>query len=128
MTFRSIIPRLPVRDLQRTLAFYCGPIGFDIDILWPDDNPTFAIVKHGDVSIGFFIGDEHRPATIGYAELYIAVQDASALANTLRQHVRIEWGPEVYSYGRREFAIRDPDSYLLIFTEETDDAPTTPEP
>jgi hypothetical protein len=42
--------------------------------------------------------------------------------------VPIEWGPEVYSYGRREFAVRDPDGYLVIFTEPTDEAPTTTEP
>jgi hypothetical protein len=36
--------------------------------------------------------------------------------------VPIEWGPEVYFYGRREFAVRDPDGYLLIFTEPTDEA------
>jgi hypothetical protein len=34
----------------------------------------------------------------------------------------------VYSYGRREFAIRDPDRYVIIFTEPTDDPPTTSEP
>ena len=36
----------------------------------------------------------------------------------------IEWGPEVYWYGRREFAIRDPSGYLIIFSEATTDPPT----
>ena len=49
------------------------------------------------------------------------------LHKSLLDRVTIEWGPEVYSYGRREFAIRDPDSYLLIFTEATEDPPTCPE-
>jgi hypothetical protein len=40
----------------------------------------------------------------------------------------IEWDPEVYSYRRREFAVRDPNGYLLIFTETTNDPPTTDEP
>jgi hypothetical protein len=30
----------------------------------------------------------------------------------------------VYQYGRREFAIRDPNGYMIIFTEQTDDPPT----
>jgi hypothetical protein len=34
--------------------------------------------------------------------------------------------PEVYHNGCREFAIRDPDGYLIIFTEETDDPPACP--
>jgi hypothetical protein len=36
--------------------------------------------------------------------------------------------PEIYSSGRREFAIRDPDRYLIIFTEPTDEPTTTREP
>jgi len=28
----------------------------------------------------------------------------------------IEWGPEVYGYGRREFAIKDCNGYTLTFS------------
>jgi hypothetical protein len=38
--------------------------------------------------------------------------------------VATEWRPEVYWYGRREYAIWDPSGYLLSFSEETDDPPT----
>lgn len=61
-------------------------------------------------------------------ELSIEVIDARALHALLEPTVPIEWGPEVYSYGRREFAIRDPDRYVIIFTEPTDEPPTTSEP
>ena len=37
---------------------------------------------------------------------------------------KVEWGPEVYAYGRREFAVRDPTGAMLIFSEETDDPAT----
>ena len=40
----------------------------------------------------------------------------------------MEWGPEVYSYGCREFAVRDPEGHTVIFTEATADEPTTDEP
>ncbi len=128
MTFADIIPRLPVADLRRTLAFYQGTLGFHIDVRWPDDSPSFAVLTRDKASAGFFLLDEHRPGVIGYAELYIEVPDARALHATLQGQVPIEWGPEVYSYGRREFAIRDPDSYLLIFSEPTEEPPTTAEP
>lgn len=48
----------------------------------------------------------------------------------VERHERIEgkaevlWGPEVYSYGMREFAIKDPNGYQLAFCEPTDDPPT----
>lgn len=65
---------------------------------------------------------------IGYAELYIEVTDSQMLHDSVKTRLPIEWGPEVYSYRRREFAVRDPDGYLLIFTETTNDPPTTDEP
>jgi hypothetical protein len=32
-------------------------------------------------------------------------------------NAKIECGPKVYSYGRREFAIKDCNGYLLAFSE-----------
>src|SRR5882757_368441 len=95
--FSGVIPRLPVSDLQRTIKFYRGMLGFTVDVLWPETDPSFAIVKRGHTSIGFFLLDEHRPGTIGYAELYIEVSGARALHSSLADRVPIEWGPEVYS-------------------------------
>lgn len=46
-----------------------------------------------------------------------------ALYATIAGNVAIEWGPEAYSYGRREFAIKDPNGYLLVFSERTKDPP-----
>ena len=126
--FSQLTPRLPVSSLSRTIAFYRAHLGFDIDVAWPDPEPTFAILRRDGVAIGFFEPTEHQPGPIGYAELYIEVADARGLHARLEVAVPIEWGPEVYSYGRREFAIRDPDQYLIIFTQPTDERPTTPEP
>ncbi len=127
-TFSHVIPRLPVISIPRTIAFYTQILGFEVDVLWPDEEPTFVIVRRDDVSVGFFLPDEHRPDVGGYAELYVEVADMAPLIALIGTRVPIEWGPEVYSYGRREFAIRDPDSYLIVFTEPTDDPPTTAEP
>ena len=38
--------------------------------------------------------------------------------------IAVEWGPEVYGYGRREFAIKDCNGYLLTFSAPTSDPPT----
>jgi catechol 2,3-dioxygenase-like lactoylglutathione lyase family enzyme len=123
--FNGVIPRLPVADLGRTIAYYTGLLGFEASVLWPEMHPTFAILERDAVSLGFFTPDAHRGAvTIGTADLYLATEDVRALHAAIRDRVTIEWGPEVYFYGRREFAVRDPDGYLLIFTEPTDDPPT----
>lgn len=126
--FADIAPRLPVVDLQRAIAFYEGSLGFRVEVIWPDSAPKFVLLKRDDVTVGLFEPMEGQPNSIGYAELYIEVRDALALHNELSKHLAIEWGPEVYSYGRREFAVRDPDSYLVIFTQPTDEPATTDEP
>jgi catechol 2,3-dioxygenase-like lactoylglutathione lyase family enzyme len=124
----GVTPRLPVEDLGRTVAFYTRVLGFQVSVLWPDDQPTFVILDRDAVSLGFFTPDALRGAvTIGTADLYIATEDVLAQHTIIKDVVPIEWGPEVYFYGRREFAVRDPDGYLLIFTEPTDDPPTYPE-
>jgi catechol 2,3-dioxygenase-like lactoylglutathione lyase family enzyme len=121
----GVTPRLPVADLARTVGFYTRLLGFQISALWPEDRPTFAMLDRDAVSLGFFAPDAQRgTVTIGTADLYIATEDVQAMHASLKDIVPIEWGPEVYFYGRREFAVRDPDGYLLIFTEPTDDPPT----
>jgi hypothetical protein len=39
-----------------------------------------------------------------------------ALHANIAGKVPIEWGPEVYDYGRLEFAIKDCNGYLLTFS------------
>jgi catechol 2,3-dioxygenase-like lactoylglutathione lyase family enzyme len=126
--FTRIVPRLPVTDLARSVAFYRDVLGFRTDVLWPDDAPWFAILERDGVGVGLFVPTAENPVTAGYAELYIDVTDARLLHQRVKDRVAIEWGPEVYTYGRREFALRDPDGYLVIFSKETDDPPTTAEP
>jgi catechol 2,3-dioxygenase-like lactoylglutathione lyase family enzyme len=126
--FNGVIPRLPVASLERTIDFYVGILGFSVSVLYPDDRPTFCILDRDNVSLGFFTSEATGGvATIGSADLYLAVDDVLGLHGQLQEQLPIEWGPEVYFYGRREFAIRDPDGYLLIFTEPTDDPPSCPD-
>lgn len=123
--FNRITPRVPVIDLRRTIEFYTATLDFHVSVLWSKDNPTFCILDRDEISIGFFVPDEHRPLSKpGGSDLYIEVRDVQNLHDSLKGKVPIEWGPEVYFYGRREFAILDPDGYLVIFSEETDDTPT----
>lgn len=122
--FFQVTPRVPVTDLRRTIDFYTQILGFTEDVVWPEDQPTFCILARDTVSLGFFVPDGCRTgAKQGTCDLYIEVDGVRELHTELKDKLKIEWGPEVYSYGRREFAFRDPDGYLIILTEETDDPP-----
>lgn len=132
-----LTPRLPVVELERTIDFYTRRLGFAIDVLWPETRPTFAILCRDAASVAFFERDDPEPAPVRSdpepapargAELYIETDDVRAVYESVDGAVSVEWGPEVYSYGRLEFGLRDPDGYLVIFTEPTDEPPTTGEP
>src|SRR5262245_45950934 len=128
LEFVQVIPRLPTRDLRATIAFYTTILGFVTNVQWPEDAPTFVILTRDGTSVGFFEPNEHQPGPPGYAELYIEVTDARSLHAVVAARAAIEWGPEVYAYGRREFALRDPSGYLVILTKRTTDPATTNEP
>jgi catechol 2,3-dioxygenase-like lactoylglutathione lyase family enzyme len=121
---QGVVPRLPVADLRRAVDFYRDVLGFEPGLLWPDDSPSFVILERDGVSVQFYVPEASAGAPLGQGMLGFDVDDARAMHDSLAKRVNIEWGPEVYWYGRREFAILDPDGYMLIFSEETDQPPT----
>jgi hypothetical protein len=89
-----------------------------VDSKCPADNPTDCILDNGHVHLAFGTDPQNwypDPALSG--QLWIEVDDVTALHANVAGKVAIEWGPEVYSYGRREFAIKDPNGYLLTFSQ-----------
>lgn len=125
---RRVSPRLPVARLQRTMDFYTQVLGFRIRCLWPNEKPTFLMLDRDDVGLSFDeVGTTPTWQAASGGGFYVEADDVRAMHEALRGRVPIEWGPEVYPYGCRQFAIRDPDGYVIIFTEETDDPPTCPD-
>jgi len=123
--FLGVSPRLPVADLGRTLAFYRDWLGFEAGEPWPKDKPAFVLMTRDAVTLQFYVPDPPEPC--GHATLSIDVEDARAVHAAVKDHVTIDWGPEVYWYGRREFSFRDPDGYAVLISEETTDASTCAE-
>jgi catechol 2,3-dioxygenase-like lactoylglutathione lyase family enzyme len=126
LSIRSVSPRLPVRDIARTIAFYRDMLDFEVGGVWPDDGPTFVILERDGVRLQFFTPEPplRENASMPEVVLHFDVDNALAFHANLAPHVRVEWGPEVYWYGCREFAFRDPDGYMVILSESTDDPPT----
>jgi catechol 2,3-dioxygenase-like lactoylglutathione lyase family enzyme len=124
MRFVKVMPRLPVIDLQLAIAFYRDVLGFNVGPLWPEHEPRFALLDRDDACIQFYVADPSRGEGLGHGTLSFEVDDVKAIYAALEGRAAIEWGPEVYWYGRREFSIRDPNGYHIIFSEETTDPPT----
>jgi len=122
--YHSVSPRLPVTDLKRTMAWYVDHLGFEPGDVWPEGAPTFGLLGRDGVDVQFYVPPPNAPEPSGHATLSFTVSNGHAVHQALVGKVPIEWGPEVYWYGRREFAVRDPNGYLVIFSEVTTDPPT----
>ena len=126
--FHSLEPRLHIADFDRSVAFYRDVLGFEVLTTFPEDVPSFAILARDGVALQIGgIGARKTAASPATVTLYFDVGDALDLHASLKDTVKIAWGPEVYFYHRREFAFHDPDGHLIIISEETDDEVTCTE-
>lgn len=112
MRLRSLTPMLQSSDLQRTIDWYSSVLGFEC-ISRMDE---WCRLERDGVAL-MFMRNAHLGAPHATATQYIDVDDLAVLWNGIKDRVTAEWGPEDMPYGMREFAIRDPDGYLLSFGE-----------
>ena len=109
--FQSLVPMLQTMDITRTVAWYETVLGFRRIGQQADG---WCCLDRDGVSIMFMtnahLGEPHATAT-----QYFTVDDVDALWNGIKGRCQAEWGPEDFSYGLREFAIKDPNGYLLSF-------------
>lgn len=113
MVFKALTPMLQTSDIDRTIGWYRDVLGFRCTRRTADD---WCRLERDGVSL-MFMRNAHVGAPHATATQYIYVDDVSALWHGLKGRVAAEWGPEDMPYGMREFAIRDPDGYLLSFGE-----------
>jgi lactoylglutathione lyase len=126
---KKLTPNLIVSNVDRSVAFYRDVLGFTLGVTVPDASPfVFAIVQSGGVEI-FLNAPEpaitEYPAFAGRPiggtlTLYIDVNGVTQLHETLRSRATIVMPLEKKFYGVTEFAIQDPDGYLITFAEHGD--------
>ncbi len=114
-----VVPSLLCRNMEDTLDFY-SRLGFRLTDQWPDRQaPKWAEVGRDGARIHFYTepshGEPDRPALSG--TITIAYSDVMALAREVRGRVSFVWGPDTGETGLMEFAVRDPNGYLLAFVE-----------
>jgi uncharacterized glyoxalase superfamily protein PhnB len=106
----ALTPMLQARDLARTIAWYETVLGFRCT----GKEDGWCRLERDQVALMFMrnahLGEPHATAT-----QYIYVDDVMALWNAIKDRVTAEWEPEQMPYGMLEFAIKDPDGYLLSF-------------
>lgn len=128
--FNRVTPNLVVADMEKSLTFYRDVLGFSVSQSVPDKAPfIFAWMKRDNADI--FLNQNMppqpgapdlyagKPVGGGTLSLYLAMDGIDHLYAKVQQHnVPIVIAMHKEFYGMREFAVHDPDGYLLIFAEE----------
>lgn len=126
----ALVPELYVTDLDASLAFYCGLLGFGVH--YQREEERFAYLKRGGTELMLEEPGERtwlaslleRPYGRG-VNFQIMVDDVSALyAACLSAGANIYMPLETRSYRRRDemlsqtqFLVQDPDGYLIRLAE-----------
>ena len=122
----KLTPNLLVASVERSIAFYTEVLGFERGMTVPEASPfVFAQVTSGPVEI--FLNDaagavqeypvlKDRPLGMS-GTLFIEVDGIKELYERLRSKVTIVMPFITQFYGMMEFAIADPDGYLITFAQ-----------
>jgi uncharacterized glyoxalase superfamily protein PhnB len=121
--FVSATPNLIVSDMAASLTFYRDVLGFQLEQSVPGEAPfVFAWLKRGGVQL--FLNDA-KPVLSEFSSLragntstlFVIVNDVDAFHAQLSGRARIVMGLTDQFYGMREFAVLDPDGYLITFAQ-----------
>jgi lactoylglutathione lyase len=124
--FKKLTPNLLVANVERSVAFYVDTLGFERGMTVPQESPfVFASVTSGAVEI--FFNDaptavKEYPAFAGKpigatGTMFIELESVDALHERIKSSVTITMPLVTQFYGLREFAIMDPDGYVITFAE-----------
>jgi uncharacterized glyoxalase superfamily protein PhnB len=134
MKLTDVVPNLIVADIDRSLAFYREVLGFSVVATVPEQGPlVFAWVQRDDVSVFLnsaagaaadFPALAERPIG-GTATLFMTLDaedirtGIDAMFAAVSRGARVVMPLKDQFYGMREFAIEDPDGYVVIFAQKT---------
>ena len=107
MRFGRIAAMLPVADMQRATAFYCGVLGFAKT--FENGNPVgFLILERDDAELHLTLQKDHRAVHFNVAHMMVG--DVDAMHDACKTHgLRIVKGLRDHDYGLRAFVFEDPD-------------------
>ncbi len=116
---------VPVRDIRASIAFYNDVLGWEIRDLSPSED--FCIVIGGSAAFCLIAttDEDALKATASNISAYIWVKGVDELYWSLKPQLdslpegRVR-PPFTQDYGMREFHVKDPDGFLMLFGEEAD--------
>lgn len=108
-TWLHLMPKLPVSDMERSIAYYQEALG--LTLAWRTVDGSLAALATGEIEVLLLVpwtGEGAPPAQSSY----VYVEDPDALCAEFRE-ARADIVDPVASrpYGMRDFVVRDPDGH-----------------
>lgn len=124
--FNQVAPTFLVSNVGETIRWYENELGFTT-YPFPKNPPhVFASVCRDGVEIMFQRLEDYRKPDLyseragGVWDAYIRMQGIEELYETLKDKVEIKMPLTKQPYGDWEFEVRDPNGYVLVFSERMD--------
>lgn len=122
-TLTALAPMLAVDDLRETIEFY-ATIGFACQGTFEvDGQPVWCSLERDGIRLMFTWdpphthddGSEHTHQPGMEGSLYLYCEEIDALWEELRDKAPVQLEIGDRDYGMRDFAITDPNGYVLLF-------------
>ena len=135
MELTDVVPNLIVVDIDRSLTFYRDVLEFSLVTTVPEQAPfAFVRLQRGGVTVFLNAAgsaDDDLPELAarpigGTATLFMTLEADSidagidALFRQIDRRTRVLMPLTDQFYGMREFAIADPDGYVIIFAQRVE--------
>jgi uncharacterized glyoxalase superfamily protein PhnB len=125
--FHSVAPVFAVADIAATIRWYEEQLGFIGYPFPPQGSYVFAIMNRDKIEImlqrveGYEKPDLYNTRAGGVWDAYFRIEGVKDLFESVREEATIVKPLRKQPYGNWEFEIRDPNGYLLVFSEEAAD-------
>ena len=122
----SLAATFPVADIESTIRWYQEELGFTA-YPFPETPPhVFAIVSRDRVEIMFQRLDGYEKPELypsrsgGVWDAYIRMEGVKEFYEAVKDRVEIKMTLRRQGYGDWEFEVKDPNGYILVFSELID--------
>jgi uncharacterized glyoxalase superfamily protein PhnB len=118
MKLNGLVPMLWVDDIEQALTFYRDVLGFECA---SQMEGWACLVNHG-VELMISVPNHQQPFNRPHftGSFYFKTDDVDELWEQLKDKGSVVYPIEDFSYGMREFAIRDNSGYILQFGKPTE--------
>lgn len=125
-SLQSAAPCFTVADVGATARWYKEQLGFDSHLFPANEPHQFGILVRDNIEImvqrlsDYEKKDNYSRRDGGVWNVYIRMVGVEEFYNQLRENVTILQPLRKQPYGDSEFEVRDPNGYVLVFSELID--------